>query len=163
MRNRIVGAFLLVSLGAWTAGALAQVEPRKAADIQRLIAVSGSKEVGTNWVTAFGSQLKSAMERSSSNPERTQQIVDAFIQKMTERFAADWTNLLVEIYDRHLTQDEVKGLIRFYESPLGRRLKEEMPKIFDESNAAGLKRGGELIQEILRGMTEQFPELKPTQ
>ena len=90
MRNRIVGTFLGVSLFVWAAGALAQVEPSKAADIKRLLEVSGSQEMGTTWITAFGDQLKSAMARSSSNPERTQQIVDAFIQKMTERFPADW-------------------------------------------------------------------------
>lgn len=161
MWNRIVGVFLVAGLFVWTAGAFAPVEPSKAADIQRLIQVSGSKEMGTAWVTAFGDQLKSAMARSSSSPERTQQIVDAFLQKMTERFAVEWVTLLVEIYDRHLTQDEVKELIGFYESPLGQRLKEAMPKILDESSEAGLKRGGELIQEILRGMAEQFPELKP--
>lgn len=163
MKNRIVGALLIGILFVGAAGALAQVEPSKAADIKRLLEVSGSQEMGTTWITAFGEQLKSAMTRSSNNPERTQQIVDAFLQKMTARFPADWTNLLVETYDRHLTQEEVKDLIRFYESPLGQRLKEEMPKIMDESNEAGLKRGGELIQEILRGMAEQFPELKPNQ
>ena len=161
MRNRMVRVFLMVSLFAWAASALAQVESSKADDIKHLIEVSGSDQMAAEWVSEFGNQLKNALSQSSSSPERSQQIVGAFIQKLSDRFSAEWKDLLVGIYDRHLSQEEVKELIKFYESPLGRRLKDAMPKITEESTQAGLKRGGELIQEILRGMADQFPELKP--
>lgn len=36
---------------------------------------------------------------------------------------------MVNIYDKHFTQDEIKDLIKFYESPTGKKLLETTPEI----------------------------------
>ena len=162
MKTRLAGAILFVSLCPLAArSAPPQVEPSKAADIQHLIELSGGGEMGASWVTEFTNKLKTVMAQTSSTEARSQKIVDTFVQKLGQQFPSAWMKLLIPIYDRHLTHQEVKELIRFYESPLGRRVKEVMPKIMEEGNAAGLKQGMELIQEILRNMVDDFPELKP--
>ena len=36
---------------------------------------------------------------------------------------------MVNIYEKHFTQDEIKDLIKFYESPTGKKLLETTPEI----------------------------------
>ena len=48
------------------------------------------------------------------------------------------TEELVAVYDKHYTDDEVKGLLQFYGSPLGQKVADEAPKI------------GRELQEVVR-------------
>jgi hypothetical protein len=65
-----------------------------------------------------------------------------------------FSNLLIPIYDRNFSHDDIKGLIQFYESPIGRKLLEATPQITRESYAAGqewgLKLGQDLVNELIR-------------
>ncbi len=70
---------------------------------------------------------------------------------------------VIPIYDRHLSHEEIRGLIQFYETPLGRRLVKVLPQIMQESMAAGEEWGTERILEVLREMAEEFPELRQIQ
>ena len=38
-------------------------------------------------------------------------------------------NLLVPIYDKHWTDEDVKGLILFYETPLGQKMITVLPQV----------------------------------
>jgi hypothetical protein len=51
--------------------------------------------------------------------------------------------MVVPIYDKHLSAEDVKGLIAFYESPLGQRTIEALPAIAREAYDAGAQRGRE--------------------
>ena len=55
--------------------------------------------------------------------------------------AINYTELMLPIYDKHLTDGEVNDLVTFYETPLGRKLVEIMPVIYQEGTVAGSKRG----------------------
>ena len=45
-------------------------------------------------------------------------------------------NQLVGIYDKHFSNEEIKGLLEFYGSPLGQKVAAEMPKIGREVQQA---------------------------
>jgi hypothetical protein len=68
--------------------------------------------------------------------------------------------LLVPIYATHLTRDEIEQLIRFYESPVGRRLTAVQPMISQESMAAGQTWGeavGRIVGDSISRATENLP------
>src|SRR5262249_36838734 len=46
------------------------------------------------------------------------------------------TEQLVVIYDKHYTEEEIKGLLQFYGSPLGQKTAAEMPRISKEIQVA---------------------------
>lgn len=54
----------------------------------------------------------------------------------------------VPIYMKHFTHDEIKQLIEFYESPIGKKTVAKLPLVMQESMAAGQKWGEELGQRI---------------
>jgi len=65
----------------------------------------------------------------------------------------------VGIYDKHFTDDEIKGLLQFYGSPLGQKVAGEMPKINRETQAAVRSAGGKAAREALAEVKQKNPEV----
>jgi hypothetical protein len=62
------------------------------------------------------------------------------------------------VYQRHFTHDDVRGLIAFYETPLGRKLSEELPAMTQESVQAGMKWGASIAPKIQERVKQRFRE-----
>ena len=63
--------------------------------------------------------------------------------------------MTIPIYDKHLTHEEIRGLIAFYQTPLGTKLIEKLPAITQDSMAAGMKWGEEVAQKAMAKMDAQ--------
>jgi hypothetical protein len=63
--------------------------------------------------------------------------------------------MFIAVYDKYLTHDEVKGLIQFYESPIGRRLVEITPQISQESFRIGQEWGQKIGQSVAEELIKQ--------
>ena len=59
------------------------------------------------------------------------------------------TDLIVPIYEKHFTNDEILQLISFYKSPIGQKYIQELPGIMQESMQAGQQWGYELGERII--------------
>jgi hypothetical protein len=66
-----------------------------------------------------------------------------------------FSNMIIPIYDRHFSQDDIKGLIRFYESPLGRKMLAVTPQLTQESFVVGQEWGQRLAQDIIDELVKQ--------
>src|SRR4029077_3915268 len=79
-------------------------------------------------------------------------------QRVSPKKVAD---SIVPIYASHFSLEDIEGITRFYESPLGRRLVRTLPQVSQESqsSASQLVRGNAI--GVLQGMTDEYPELKP--
>jgi hypothetical protein len=68
------------------------------------------------------------------------QLIELFFAKFHSKLKGEVVvNLLVPIYDKHLTDEDVKGLILFYETPLGQKMITVLPQVMAESQEAGRK------------------------
>ncbi|MDR1025582.1 MAG: DUF2059 domain-containing protein [Treponema sp.] len=80
----------------------------------------------------------------------------AFWSMLKSKMNTDsFSDLIIPIYDKHFSQDDIRGLIQFYESPLGRKMLEVTPQITEESFAAGQEWGQQLAQDILNELVKQ--------
>ena len=149
----------------------AKADPSKAADIHRLLDLVGTKQIVVQMMRnmeaatkqSFGTMLERLLEREPPSGERLEEILDVFMQKWKARGAEGGIEKIVPIYDRHFSHEEIRGLIQFYETPLGRRSIELIPQITQESMAAGQEWATERILEVLREMAKDFPELRQIQ
>ena len=59
---------------------------------------------------------------------------------------------IAEVYQQHFTNDEIKQLIAFYESPIGKKLVQEQPAIQADSykygSEWGQKLGAKIVEKI---------------
>jgi len=176
MKTRIVLGWLLLSSAAALAQAAPQqttpaqaapqqkVDPAKEADIRRLLEVTGAKKLTEQVVAVMMEQIKPSLQKAFPQNERGQKFVETFLQKFQTKFNVDrLVELAVPIYDKYLSAEDIKGLIQFYETPLGQRAVKAMPQISRESQAVGFQLGQRIAREVSREMEEEYPELKQRQ
>ena len=62
---------------------------------------------------------------------------------------------IVPIYARHLSDKEVDDLIRFYESPIGKKLISVQPMIMQESMGAGKEWGRQVGERVVQKLRDK--------
>ena len=62
---------------------------------------------------------------------------------------------MVPVYQRHFTEGDVDGLVKFYRSPLGRKVLAEMPETMAEAAKVGQQWGVERRQKMLGTLQRQ--------
>jgi hypothetical protein len=121
-------------------------------DIEQLLEVTGATGVGARAASLITGQMLELLKQSQPNaPAEWFDVArQVFDEELTKNFASgDLTSRLVVIYAKHLTPDDVKGLLTFYQSDVGRKLIAVIPAIMQESSVAGEQWGKELMPGIL--------------
>lgn len=70
-------------------------------------------------------------------------------------------NAVIPYYSKTFTMDEIQGLIKFYESPLGQKVVQSMPQVSQDSQQAGFNLERQAALNTLQGMTTDYPEITP--
>jgi uncharacterized protein len=161
MKTRISLAGTLVILAAvGQAMAGPPVDPAKEAHIRQLLEVTGSVKMAQDMMSQMANQLRPMLEKSLPPGEHNQEIADAFVQKMVSHAnLEELIERLIPVYDQHLTDDEIQGLIQFYQTPLGQRYVQVMPDMMKQSYAVSAQWGQEIAKQVLDEMREKYPEL----
>lgn len=149
---------LLLSLPVAGAEELTQ-EKRDA--IRELMETTGATEIGTMFGNAFVQQISASLQRSNPNvPTRAYEILREEVMETIERElgSGEFFDLLYPIYHKHLTLNDIRELIAFYQTPIGRKAISVLPQLTRESMAAGQRWGqqlGPIIQERVMARFEQ--------
>jgi len=149
----ICGLVLTVSPAATQEQATRKIDPATAAAARRLLTVTGAAKLALNSMETMINAQRGA------NPQIPEGFWDAFIAH-ARRDTTQLLDLLVPIYATHLTRDEIEQLIRFYESPIGKRLTAVQPMISQESMVAGQTWGealGRIVGDSIAQATENLP------
>ncbi|WP_168210320.1 DUF2059 domain-containing protein [Persicimonas caeni] len=121
-------------------------ESAKRKDIRKLLEITGSAELGLQVVDQMIAQFK------MSAPNVPSEFWDEFRKDINKDGLVE---IIVPIYDKHLTHDEIKALIKFFESPAGKSYVKKLPIITRESQMAGQKWGREIAQKVQKRLQEK--------
>jgi hypothetical protein len=136
------------------------IDPAKEADIRSLMELVGAHDLVQDGANTAIEQSREKLLATVPNNDKGQAFVNAFAASYQKKLDVDQiTDQLVAIYDKHYTEDEIKGLLQFYGSPLGQKVAAEMPKIGRETQAAVRAAGGKAAKEALSEMKHQNPEI----
>ena len=106
-----------------------QNQAAKEKDIRRLLNLLGTKALMEQAVAEMSKTTRPLLENSLPPGAYRDTLIDAFYAKFRTKFdAQQLLDLAVPIYDRHFTHEEIKGLIQFYETPLGQKTAEHYRK-----------------------------------
>lgn len=164
-----IGAFLIAIQGVSQSSAQAQntaaqqknsgaIDPAKEADIRSLLELVGARDAAQDASAKGAEQFRENLLASVPDNQRGQQFVNAFIREYQKRSNPDdATTQLVGVYDKHFTDDDIKGLLQFYGSPLGQRYAAEMPKVNAEAQAANRGISTRLAKDVLRDLRKEYP------
>jgi hypothetical protein len=115
------------------------IDPAKQADIRSLLEFVGAKDqlqaAVSDSAAQYREKLLSSAAKLPDNSQRQALITSASatFQKNFDRQRA--LQQVAGIYDKHYSDDEVRGLLDFFSSPLGRKFAAESPKIAKEISA----------------------------
>ena len=136
------------------------IDEAKEADIRSLMELVGARDMVQDGANAAIEQSREKLLATVPNNDKGQAFVNAFAASYQKKFDVDAvTGQIVGIYDKHFTDDEIKGLLQFYGSPLGQRVAAEMPKIGREIQAATRVASTKAARESLAELKQQDPEI----
>jgi hypothetical protein len=145
---------------AVSAQANGSIDPVKEADIRSLMELVGARDPVQDGENAAVEQSREKLLASVPNNEKGQAFVNAFGASYEKKFDVDQvTNQLVTVYDKHFSDEEIKGLLQFYGSPLGQKVAAEMPKIGREAQAAIRAANVKAAKDALAELKQQNPEM----
>ena len=132
----------------------------KEADIRSLMELVGARDVVQDGAENAIEQSREKLLATVPNNDKGKAFVKAFATSYQKKLDTDQiAEQLVGIYDKHFTDDEIKGLLQFYGSPLGQKVAGEMPKINRETQAAVRSAGGKAAREALAEVKQKNPEV----
>jgi hypothetical protein len=130
----------------------AQAQVQSAAkhdDIKKLLALTGARAIG---LRASAQVLEMYQKAHSEIPAEVWQEILHEAKARLDEFVVE---RLVPIYDKHLSHEDIKALIVFYESPLGTKLLQVMPQMSQESMIAGQSWGREFAESVQQKLVDR--------
>jgi hypothetical protein len=136
----------------------ATLDPVKEKDIRSLLELVGAKDSIQDAASAATEQYRQKLVDTAINNDRAQAFGNAYLSEFQRKFDADAvTGQLVGIYDKHFTDDEIRGLLEFYGSPLGQKVAAEMPKISREAQAATRQASNQAARQAWQDLRAEYP------
>jgi uncharacterized protein len=139
----------------------AKIDPAKDADIRRLLEVGGSKATMAEMMAEMEKNIKPLLTSSFPPGEYREKLVDLFLEKFHSKVdLQQMLDLVVPIYDKYFSDEEIKGLIQFYSTPLGQKAVKVLPKLMSECGDVGRKWGEEIGRVSMMEVLSEHPELQ---
>jgi hypothetical protein len=110
-------------------------------DIEQLLEVTGSAQLGQQTASLVSGQLLAGLKKSRQDvPDRVIEIAQEVLDSEFAKAFAGPDGLharMVSIYAKHFSREDVRGLVAFYRTDLGRKAVGVMPLVMQEAAAAG--------------------------
>jgi len=114
-------------------------------DIIKLLDMTGTK-----------SQFTQMIDLMLADMQSTTPAPDEFWTKFKAGLKAEsFIEMLIPIYDKYLSHDDIKKMIQFYESPVGKKLVSITPQLTQDSYSVGEKWGQKLAADIIKELGKQ--------
>jgi hypothetical protein len=122
------------------------VDPEKLEAIERLLEVSGEADLMKQGMLAMIDQMRPALA------ELPQEFFDEFKKAV---LGDDLVTMVIPVYDRHFTLEEIEELTYFYESPIGVKLVKKQPLIQQDGMGVGQRWGEQKAAEIMETLRQR--------
>ena len=157
---RLTGAALLAAV-VFGGSAIAQPQPSaEAVDTARqIIALKGGENIFNTLIPGVIEQSKYMFEQQNpnlGNPLR--EVATKLRNELTPR-QAELNSEVAKVYASRFTEKEIKDLLAFYQSPLGRKLILEEPKALDQSMTYAQDWARKLSDEVVVKMRAEMKKL----
>ncbi len=134
MKHIIKTAIIAIAISVCM-GSFAESSEAKRADIRKLMEITGSGDLGVQMASQMIPSLK----------QMAPELPEAFWSEFMAQLDVDkLVELCIPSYEKHFTHDEIRELLKFYETPLGKKMISVQPQIMQECMVAGQQWGQEI-------------------
>jgi hypothetical protein len=146
-------AIFLIVLGGHERAAAQPADPAYAADAAKLIEATGATRIADQMAAFAAAQMIDGLRKANKAdlPPRALEITREVIQSKFSAALRTENGLvqrLVPVYMKHFTHDEIRGLLAFYATPLGKKTITVLPELTQQSVEAGRDWAVSLAPEV---------------
>ncbi len=148
--RRLFASLVLFTCLSHGAGAH-ELTPEKRAAIEGLLVKINFADNATKAVPVVIAQLSNSLKQA--RPGIPQKALDAMPEEVTAVFKENmgsFTELMIQIYHKHFSLEDVEQLDQFYDTPIGKKMIAKQSVIQTESFVAGNEWGKLLNPEVMR-------------
>ena len=138
--------FLTLATCTWTS---AQSADPYVQTLSRMFEVSGTENVYKSVITQVFGMFK--QQYSQVDPTIWEELEAEFMQTSMDEIV----EMLVPVYEKHLSQDDLQTVIDFYMTDIGKKFAEKTPLITQESMQIGQAWGQKIGEEFAKKMEER--------
>lgn len=156
-----LGRLLLVLAAvAYSAAGLAEDSfQERRPDIEQLLEVTGALAIGQQMNAAIVGQMTQLIRQVRPDiPEETLAVIPEEVNGVLSENTDTLMGAMITLYAKYYTAAEIKEMLRFYESPLGKKTIRVMPALMAEGMQAGQLWGQSLGPIIERRIRARFKE-----
>lgn len=139
MLSRLI-LMLAMSCGISNIALADELTAEKYSDIERFLEVTGSASYLKEFATASKQQLFQGLKSEVPEmPDKALAVMEKeYMAVFTEKLAAPGglKEQIVHVYDKYYTHQDVRELLAFYQSPIGKKLNRFAPSVFNEVSVA---------------------------
>lgn len=148
----MAGVVVALALCVGAAAAEQELSPELKADIGRLMEVTRAADMGRQMGDLMAQQI--VQTSGVSTPESVARCRVIAAETIKEMLAGgSFLDDLVPVYARHFSHKDVRDMIAFYETPLGVKTLEVMPKLMQDSMQVGQQWAVKVIPGIQEKVT----------
>jgi uncharacterized protein len=137
------------------------IAPGKEADIRKLLDMLGTRSLLMNVTGEMEKNIRPLLASSLPPGDDRDKLIELFLERFHAKANLEQLlDLSVPVYDKYLSDEDVKGLIAFYSSPLGQKAINAMPKVTTECMEVGRKWGEKVGRESMMEVLSEHPELR---
>jgi hypothetical protein len=133
----------------------------KAENIHRLMTLIRIETLQQSMLDQMMAALAPMITNSANTDPQEQKILQRMSVILAEELKkTNFSSLTAELYDKYFTNEEITGLIQFYQSPVGQKAVQVLPKLSEESLARGMEMGQQAAVRALSRLAEEYPQLE---
>ena len=138
-----------------------RVDPEKEAAIRKLFEIQGTRSSMVQVLAGMSENMKPTLSKMLPPGEYQDKLIPLFFEKFQGKMkTGDLMDLMVPIYDRYLTKEDVNGLAQFYQTPLGKKMLSVLPQLVIETQTAAMNMGQELGRQAMMEVLTEHPDLQ---
>ncbi len=128
-------------------------------DIEHLLEVSGSSQLAVQVATTISGQILDQLRSNPSIPPRAIDVAKEVLDDEFKKAFAAPDGLMtgiIRVYAKHFTAEDVKALVAFYNTDIGKKLVATMPALMQESMQVAQQWSLRETPRIARALNERL-------
>jgi hypothetical protein len=155
-RYAVVGLAALAIIGFARPAAADNPSPASILIAKQIVEIKGVNAMFAPLVRGVIEKVKNQFMQTNFMWAKDLNEVAANLHKEYDPRTTELVDATARIYAQHFTEAELKDLLTFYQSPIGRKMIVEEPRIIDESMANAGQWGDNLSDEIIGKMRAEM-------
>jgi len=137
-----------------------KVAPAEEADIRQLMDLVGTKATVQQMMSFMDKNLRPLLLHAFPPGPYRERLIELFLEKFNAKATPQYVmNLAIPFYAQYFSDADIKGLIQFYETPLGQKWARTLPKLRAALLAESQSLGGQLGRQTMIEVLRQHPHL----